>query len=127
MSFYHIRATYNTNANSKSIASYTVRMQKTDNTDYCYSRQDGPTFNNISAWVCTAASFQDAINKILDYLNFPVDVMLKCIDGKPHAVFLRLIDVKHKGGPGETHHLLGRITPHGRWIANNGDELFSKE
>jgi hypothetical protein len=129
MSFYHIRATYNTSANSKSIASYTVRMQKTDNPDYCYSRQDGPTFNNISAWVCTTASFQGAMNRLLDYLNVlcSVDVMLKHIDGKPHAIFLSPVDVKHKNGLGETHHLLGRITPHGRWIANNGDELFAKE
>jgi hypothetical protein len=127
MSYYLIRATYNTSANSKSLAAYTVRMQKTDDADYCYSCQDGPTFNNISAWICTTASFQDAINKILDYLNFPVDVMLKCRDGKPYDVFLSLIDVKHNDGLGETHHLLGRITPHGRWVANNGDELFSKE
>lgn len=127
MSCYFIRATYNISANSKSVASYTVSMQKSDSADYSYSCSDGDTINNISTWICKSTSFNDAMNSLLDYLNFPVDVMLRTKDGKPDTVFLSLMNVKHKNGYGVEHHMLGRISPHGRWIANNGDELFAKE
>lgn len=126
MSCYQVSATYNTSQHSKSVGSYSVRMCAVEDKDFTYNGSDGePVRNNTSSWICVTTSFHDAINELLDYLGFPVDVYAKITNGEMDYIFLKPVGTKMKGDDFTEYHLLGRRNAHGKWISSHGDDIFS--